>query len=73
MIVAALALAAIGAAALAGVITFMVFFVLLVPVLFLLLVGALVLGRRRLKVSVVRRSKTVQRSDGGAARSNQDH
>jgi hypothetical protein len=41
-----------------GLVTFTAFFLLLVPVLLLLLVAALVLGRGRLDVRVVRRSRT---------------
>jgi hypothetical protein len=59
-ILAALVLAAIGAAAVVGFVTFTAFFLLLVPVLLLLLVAALVLGRGRLDVRVVRRSRTPQ-------------
>jgi hypothetical protein len=55
-ILAALALAAIGAAAVVGLITLTAFFLLLVPVLLLLFVAALVLGRGRFKVYVVRHS-----------------
>jgi hypothetical protein len=56
-----LLLSAIGAAAVVGLITFTLLFLLLVPVLLMLLVVALVLGRGRFNVYVVRRFRMPQR------------
>jgi hypothetical protein len=48
--------ATIGSAAVVGLLTFTLFFLLLVPVFLMLLVAAIVLGRGRLRVYVYRRS-----------------
>ena len=60
-ILVALVFVAIGAAAVVGLVTFAMFFVLLVPVLMLLVVAALVLGRGRFNVYVYRPFRTPKR------------
>ncbi len=73
MVMFALVLAAFGAAALAGLITFMVFFVLLVPMLLVLFAAAVILGRRRFGVYVVRSFKTSGQGHGRQGDSEQNH
>lgn len=58
MLVLVLVLAAIGAAALAGLIALFVFFLLLLPLLLMLTVAALILGRQRFHIDVVRGHRT---------------
>jgi hypothetical protein len=67
-ILAAVFLAAVGAAVMVGFITFTVFFLLLVPVLLLLLVVVLVLGRAQFQIHVVRRYRTRSDRSSGANR-----
>jgi hypothetical protein len=62
--IAAILLAAIGAAAIVGLITFTVFFLLLVPVLLALLVAAAIFGRGRFKIYVYRRPGTSHQQAG---------
>jgi membrane protein implicated in regulation of membrane protease activity len=71
-ILAAVFLAAVGAALMVGFITFTIFFMLLVPVLLLLLVVVLVLGRARFQIHVVRRHRTPQRGSDGPSGANRN-
>ncbi len=69
----ALVLAAIGAAALAGLITFMVFFLVLLPVLLVLFVAALIMGRGRFGFHVVRSVKTPPQGSDRPGHPEQNH
>jgi hypothetical protein len=71
-LLAAVFLAAAGAAAMVGFITFTVLFVLLVPVLLLLLVLVLILGRARFQIHIVRRYRTPRQGGDGSSGANRN-
>lgn len=61
MVALALVFAVIGAAAIAGLITFVVFFLVLVPLLLVLVFVLLALGNGRLRIHVMRRAPSPSR------------